>query len=565
MTTPILAAIKQADNLPSLPSVALEILQLTRDENTSFAVLARTVEKDPALAGKILRIANSAFFGLAGQVSTIQQGISVLGLRAFTIQALGFSLIEFVKKGTAELDYESYWRHALTGSVAARLLAEHVAPRRKDEAFVGGLIMDIGIIAAATTAKRLFEPVMAEWQQLGHRDVEVETRHLGVSHATMSREVLSTWGLPDDFCRAIGAHLGDGIDDLAEEPRQLALLLRAASNISAIHCGDVAPEHLETRKQECVSWTGIGEGQLDQCLEVLAGQVQEMSSVLKVKIGRMQTYEEIRNEATRKLVELSVQAERESAEMKRRVTLAGERQQHLLPQRLPNVEGCSFGFVNLPAERLSGDFCGFVEFGDGRLGFFVGDCTGHGVEAGTVMGAAKKAVEISLRHAGEVGEGLRAANREIHPDMARGTFVTVLACIYNPNSRILHCARAGHNLAILCNPARGATMEIGGKGIPLGIQSGPNFDRRLRSESIPLQPGDLLLLYTDGLSESAGSGGEEYGVERIKEQLRQAYAMRPQTIVDTLVADAERFRQGPTQADDITMIAMMVAQSANPA
>ncbi len=104
--TSIIERIRSADNLPSLPSVAFQVLQLTRSDDASLADIARVIQQDPAITFKILRVVNSSLFGVARKVSSLQQAVVVLGLRTVKIMVLSFSLIDtFKDSNTGNFDY----------------------------------------------------------------------------------------------------------------------------------------------------------------------------------------------------------------------------------------------------------------------------------------------------------------------------------------------------------------------------------------------------------------------------------------------------------------------------
>ena len=154
MGAEILERIRAIEELPSLPAVAVEVLRLTQSENASVAQIAQVIQRDPALTCKLLKTANSSLFGMPRTISSVQQAMMVLGLRTVKVLVLGFSLVEAMNgEKSGQFDYVAYWRRSLTTAIAARLLAEKHNRDLADEAFVSGLLCDIGIMAAARTTR----------------------------------------------------------------------------------------------------------------------------------------------------------------------------------------------------------------------------------------------------------------------------------------------------------------------------------------------------------------------------------------------------------------------------
>jgi len=219
MSHPILNKIRSADSLPSLPAVAVQVLQLIHSDNVSTAKIAHVIEHDPALTSKILKVANSSLFGMTRQISSVQQAVVVLGLRTIKVMALTFSLVETINDNDpGTLDYREYWRRSLTIAVAARLLGAHVPSCQPDELFVTALLSDIGILAAFHADRQAYRQVLTDTNAAGVPIHMIEQRHFGTTHEQFSCMLLDSWGLPNQMVEAIGHHHND--------PEQLIQLSR---------------------------------------------------------------------------------------------------------------------------------------------------------------------------------------------------------------------------------------------------------------------------------------------------------------------------------------------------
>ncbi len=299
-----------ADSLPSLPAVAVKVLELTQNPNVSVVELAGVVQNDPALSAKLLKTANSAMFGVSKRVSTVKQAVTLLGLRAVKVLVLSFSLVEaFRQKRKGEFDFELYWRRSLTTAVGAKALGELAAKARRDEVFVGGLLADLGMLAAFRCAPGEYGPVL-QAQAAGEGTLQdLEQQRLGVTHAAITARLLAHWQLPEMLCQAVAAHHGAGYEELDERTRMLAGLLWSAAMIAELFCGDTDSAKLEEVMQRCRELTGVTEENLETVLTALQSKVTEAANLMSLSIGETMDYETLRTQAVSQLAAITMDAE----------------------------------------------------------------------------------------------------------------------------------------------------------------------------------------------------------------------------------------------------------------
>jgi len=312
MTSAILERIQQADNLPTLPAVAIEVLKLTRTDNASVPAIAKVIQQDPALTAKLLRVVNSSMFGMARQIASLPQAMVVLGLRTVKVMVLSFSLVDLTNQPKKDdFDCRMYWRRSLTMATVARLLADRVRKNLTDEAFVGGLLCDIGILAAIRQAEDLYLPAIAQYRQGETPLHEAEKQTLGLTHEELSAELLRHWCLPEELCQAVRTHHHlVSAPPAGEEPAfVLTRILRAAALLADLFVGDTPAGDLARVTQQVVRGVPISEHALDEVLKELNEQVQETASMFDLDIGSTLAYHEIQAAATAQLASLSVEAE----------------------------------------------------------------------------------------------------------------------------------------------------------------------------------------------------------------------------------------------------------------
>ena len=244
-----------------------------------------------------------------------------------------------------------------------------------------------------------------------------------------------------------------------------------------------------------------------------------------------------------------------ATEMEDSVKRASERQRRLLPPKAPEVPGAEIDLVYRPADVVSGDFYDFVQLKDGRVAFLIGDVSGHGIEAGILMGMAKKVLAIRLQDYANPVDAVVRANEDVDRDLGRVNFVTAFIAIFDPKRRVVTCVRAGHNPPLLFNPAReGKVAELKPGGLGLGIMSEALFAPTIKLMEVQVVPGDILLLYTDGLMEARDESGEQFGIERTTEILSASYGMSAGIILSNLAHALDDFAGHRVSEDDITAV-----------
>ena len=171
------------------------------------------------------------------------------------------------------------------------------------------------------------------------------------------------------------------------------------------------------------------------------------------------------------------------------------------------------------------------------------------------MGMAKKVLAIRLQDYQDPVEALVRTNQDVDRELGRVSFVTAFVALYDPLRRVLTCVRAGHNPPLLYHPDReGRCLQLKPEGMGLGIVGGSAFESSLQPLEVPVQSGDVLLLYTDGLVEAQDPKGEQLGVERMIELLGTSYGFPPAMVASQLAGLLDAFTEGAVLEDDVTAV-----------
>ncbi|MDX1421143.1 MAG: PP2C family protein-serine/threonine phosphatase [Rubricoccaceae bacterium] len=254
-------------------------------------------------------------------------------------------------------------------------------------------------------------------------------------------------------------------------------------------------------------------------------------------------------------------AERER--MQHELEIAREVQRSFLPTQMPEVEGLDLAAVCLAAEDVGGDYYDVVRLDAHRLGVVVGDVSGKGIQASFYMTLVKGFLQALWQEPVPPSEVLRRLNRLFCANVPRGVFISVLCGVFDLRDRTFTFARAGHNPLLAKRAGNGTAEALLPPGLAVGLTSGARFDETLRDQTLPLRPGDVFVIYTDGFSEAMDRRREIYGDDRLAAAVAAADARRADDLIDHLVAAVSAYAEDEDGLhDDMTMVVVRVTDPA---
>lgn len=238
-----------------------------------------------------------------------------------------------------------------------------------------------------------------------------------------------------------------------------------------------------------------------------------------------------------------------SERMTRELEVAGRIQASFLPRVVPQLKGWEVAAALLPARQTSGDFYDFVGLDRGRVAFVVADVADKGTGAALYMALSRTLLRTyASQYPDDPARVLQASNDRLFTDTESDQFVTVFYAVLDPATGTLTYANAGHNPALILN--NGTTQELGQTGIPLGMFEGMAW----QTNSITLKSGDLLVMYTDGVSEAQDGQKAEFGMERLVAAARTNHTPTLQGIQQHIIETINQFVGDAPQFDDITLV-----------
>ena len=233
--------------------------------------------------------------------------------------------------------------------------------------------------------------------------------------------------------------------------------------------------------------------------------------------------------------------------------VASKIQQSILPTRFPDKPGCRM-FANMkPARNVGGDFFDVIHLADGRIGIAIADVSDKGVPAALFMMSCRTLIKGAAIGKTDPGEVLHEVNQLLQEDNDAAMFVTVFYGVYDPDSRRFHYANGGHNSPLVVH-ADGSSAELPlTGGIALGLIPDLDYDNK----SVTLAPGDLIVMYTDGVTEAFDEQGNQFGTQRLQEVFAGAEPTDVQAANRSVFEAVEKFAGDTPQSDDITCVTLL--------
>ena len=231
--------------------------------------------------------------------------------------------------------------------------------------------------------------------------------------------------------------------------------------------------------------------------------------------------------------------------------VASEIQQHLFPRKAPQLDGFDIAGASRPAAATGGDYFDYLTTSDSQLALAIGDVSGHGIGPAMLMAETRAYLRILTRNRNDLSLILTRANTMVGEDVGEERFVTMLLAKLDPEKRTLVYASAGHSPAFILGSDGAVKSELRRTGMPLGVMQDAEYTV---SKPLRLAKGDVLVLLTDGLEETANPEGELFGVDRILQAVQQNRQSKAAKIVESVFETLKDFSGNAEQVDDLTMI-----------
>jgi len=235
------------------------------------------------------------------------------------------------------------------------------------------------------------------------------------------------------------------------------------------------------------------------------------------------------------------------------LVIARRIQESFLPQKDPDLPGFDISGINIPSEQVGGDYYDFIPIVENQIGIAIGDVSGKGIPAALIMASFRASLKAEIRNNYAIRTIFFKVNNLLYESIERENYVTGVYGVLNVENKIFTFSNAGHNPPILLKNGQEIKYLTEG-GLALGVMQNSNYKER----ALGLNPNDLILFYTDGVTEAKNETGEEFGTKRLEKILLKSYNLKARQIQDKIYEEVSDFTQNKPRQDDLTMIVIKV-------
>ncbi|MEO6740183.1 MAG: SpoIIE family protein phosphatase [Chthoniobacteraceae bacterium] len=247
----------------------------------------------------------------------------------------------------------------------------------------------------------------------------------------------------------------------------------------------------------------------------------------------------------------------EKKQIEKDLNIANEVQRILLPSEPPVVGGYDVSGTNIPARYVSGDYFDFIPLDEDRCGVVIADVSGKGIPAALLMAMTRTALRLLAIGSTQPAEVIRKLNAQLYPDIREDMFISLAFVVLDRRTNEVKLVRAGHDAPLVYRAADKSVNRVNPPGMAVGIDSGGAFNRVTNEFALSLEPGDCLILYTDGVTEAQDRNGDEFGLEAMTRSVQASASEGAAGIVQRVTSDVKTFIGDQPPHDDITLITIL--------
>lgn len=314
---PLFVRLIKSPKLPSVPAVAIRLLDLVQDPDVNPKTIVDTIKADPALTVKILKSANSAYFSFRAEIKTIEQAIPLIGRTSITALALSFTLAnEAITDPLLSKHYRRYWLQSLVQAAAAESLAKTLGAALSSELFMTSLLLDLGQLALLKVYGKEYLPFLDSADSSGEPLDQLEKRTLGFSHIDVGTHLMADWKLPDALVRATEFHhsSADALA-LAAASEPLVLASAMAATVGDYFCSPHSGPALLRLKDFGARFFKFDQRALSNYLEKVEVRVKQAGDLLQTSTDELLSASDLMAQACDQLAQISIAQEQQSREV----------------------------------------------------------------------------------------------------------------------------------------------------------------------------------------------------------------------------------------------------------
>lgn len=248
----------------------------------------------------------------------------------------------------------------------------------------------------------------------------------------------------------------------------------------------------------------------------------------------------------------------EKRELDRGMQIAQQIQYSLLPQKLPDFDKIEVAAFNHPAMDIGGDYYDLVQIDEKHIGLAIADVSGKGIGGALMMSVCRSVLRAKAKKVYDPSAMLASMNKTLSSNLAEDMFITMLYMVLNLDTHLLSYARAGHEAPIIIRKGESESELVETAGIAIGLVDSETFASVIETRNTTLHSGDLLVAYTDGISEAMNSAGEEWGTDQLIASVERMADASASDLLNNIRDDVQAFTGSGRQSDDMTMLALKI-------
>jgi len=578
------------EDLPVPNHHIIQLIQYTLKDDAEIDILSQLIEMTPSLTAKILGLVNSPYFGFREEISLISNAIVAIGMDNLKNLVLCFSMKEALSQKPIEgFDIDSFWEDSIRRGVAAKHIVQ-MANRPFEEAFTTGMLLDIGLLVLFIMEPEKVDRWPSFRMSTPKMRHEMEKELFDTTHDGIGALLATKWSLPESYIQAIGYHHlffnKEKIDAFGKIDKsfELAGVMHLSDLCNSMYTCYNKLEILTTLKQKAKTLFNFDEDDVDTLLSILPKKVKEISEALQVSVGPQEKFENIMEEANKKLTKNNKnyqeltwqlqtalkQRDEYSLRLRTELEVGKKMQSDFLPQNHFEDQHVDISSYFQSALQLSGDFYDIFTLPNNYLGFVIGDVSDKGVGSALFMALTRSLLRIfsgSFTTANFLGK-TKAVDKNFSPKDAlkampltneylskehsnEGMFVTVFFCVLDTLTGKMSYINAGHE-PVLVVGKEGLKKHLKTTGPAIGAIQGAKF----KMEVVQLEKDDIFFGYTDGVTEARSNSNALYSRDRLIKILKNGYRGSTSNFMDVIKTDLFKFTKNAPQSDDITMLAV---------
>ncbi len=303
-------ALNRCTSLPSLPAVAMQIIEVSKNPDISLHDVAKIISSDPAISVKLLKIANSPLYSQRRSLSNLREALTLLGFNASLTIALSFTLLDTLVKNR---EYENYWKRSILSASIARTLGKRLQVTALEDLFLASLLQDIGVLVFQCLDESPYQEQGSELLS-HHERIQLEQEKYDFDHALLGAWLLKSWGLPDYLVRAVqySHSLNQSIPEQRKNDQYFHYCLNLSGNMADIWLSNQPAEPLRSVLDVAKNVLEMDDAEFNQLIVDIDGTVPEIASMFDVELVSEKDRQYVIDEARELLLERSVASIKQS-------------------------------------------------------------------------------------------------------------------------------------------------------------------------------------------------------------------------------------------------------------